>query len=241
MQYMGGKERIAKYVEEHVERNRGAATRYAEPFVGGGSVFSRVAPKFQRATASDAMPDLVLMWQALVAGWEPPSAVTREEYAALRDAEPSPLRGFVGFGCSFGGKWFGGYASDGKGRDYCGGSKRTVLRKAAGFAGTTIAHRDYRSWDFGAGDVVYCDPPYAGTTGYSGAPEKFDSAEFWRTARRWADAGAVVLVSEYAGPDDVECLWTRQTTRNLKHGTGGMPAVEKLFRVHAAPVLQLSA
>ena len=46
------------------------------------------------------------------------------------------------------------------------------------------------------GDVVYLDPPYPGTTGYSGitTPTWTEIAEL---AMRWADAGALVAVSSH--------------------------------------------
>ena len=43
------------------------------------------------------------------------------------------------------------------------------------------------------GSVVYIDPPYVGTTGYT---HDLGRAEVVTLARRWADAGALVVVSE---------------------------------------------
>lgn len=51
---------------------------------------------------------------------------------------------------------------------------------------------DARGW------LVYMDPPYAGTTGYSVG---FPRPAVVEVARRWADAGAVVAVSEGACVD----------------------------------------
>ena len=109
MRYVGGKTRIAKWVAEHVSSLTNGHNTYLEPFVGSGATFVKLAPRFQSAIAADDHADLILMWKALAAGWDPPEHVSKDEYVALRAAEPSALRGFVGFGASFSGKWFGGY------------------------------------------------------------------------------------------------------------------------------------
>ena len=49
------------------------------------------------------------------------------------------------------------------------------------------------------GTVIYCDPPYAGTAGYSTG--EFDTDKAWELYRAWADSGAHVYVSEYSGPE----------------------------------------
>ena len=111
MRYLGGKSRIAKPILEVILANATERTGvYWEPFIGGGGMASKAAKHFNRCIYSDQDEDLMLMWEALATGWEPPEQVSEEEYKALRHAEPSALRGFVGYGCSFGGKWFGGYA-----------------------------------------------------------------------------------------------------------------------------------
>lgn len=57
-----------------------------------------MAPLFEKAIAADAVPDLIMMWQALMQGWEPPDQVSFQEFERLRhtDITPSALRAFVG-------------------------------------------------------------------------------------------------------------------------------------------------
>jgi DNA adenine methylase len=229
MQYMGGKSRQAKHIAGVLSAYAGTCRYYVEPFLGGASVFERAAGIFLHPVGSDVHPDLILMWQALLDGWLPPDAVTREEYNELRTAEPSPLRGFVGFGCSYGGKWFGGYAYSAGGRDYCGGSKRVALRKARAMSavGATVHRSSYLDLDPLPGTLVYCDPPYAGTTKYNGT-NAFDHGDFWARARGWADAGAVVVVSEYSAPAGVKCIGGRPAMKSLRRDTN-LPSTEKLF------------
>lgn len=232
MQYMGGKARQAKPIGEILSVYRATCREYVEPFIGGGAVFERAARTFRRPAGYDVHPDLVLMWQAALDGWTPPAAVTREEYAELRNAEPSALRGFVGFGCSFGGKWFGGYASNARGDDFCGAARRGLLRKADALrqSGATVGRQSYDVLDPAPGALVYCDPPYAGTTGYDGV-DTFDHAAFWARVHEWADAGATVLVSEYEAPEGVPCVWRREAVKSLRKDANTLPATEKLFAV----------
>lgn len=239
--YLGGKTRVARHIAEQIAQRRGARQTYVEPFLGSAAVASRVAPTFDRALLSDASPDLMLMWQALQDGWAPPTSLSEPEWRTLRDAAPSALRGFAGFPCSFGGKWFGGYARDPKGgRNFAASAARSVTSRAA-----TIAHADLRLGDYRAiadaidptDTVIYADPPYSGTTAY-GAVAPFDTAEFWDTARGWADSGVLVLVSEYAAPDDWRPVWSRETPVTLakaNHLPDGRlrTAVESLYVVAA--------
>lgn len=211
MQYLGGKSRIAKSIAEVMlaKRDPEQHMTYLEPFVGGGAVFTRMAPHFDRSIAADTHEDLILMWQAVKEGRVPPDTLTEVEYQELRHAEPSARRAFAGFGCSFSGKWFGGYARPSSyGQDYIGGSSRVVRRQAPPFRDAEILRADYREFSPGSDTLVYCDPPYANTTGYSTGD--FDSAEFWQTMQEWHNNGALVFVSEYQAPPPWSPIWEKE-------------------------------
>ena len=202
MKYPGSKARFTKQLLAVVASARGDRTAYLEPFVGGGNSFAAVAPLFARSGCGDGQEDIALLWQAVAGGWLPPENVSEDEYAALRHAEPSALRGFVGVGCSFAGKWFGGYArgnaNNGGPRNYAAESRRALLRQQPAFAAAAvIRHCGFQDWNVSADMVVYCDPPYAGTLKYR---TDVDHALFWRTAEQWAHQGAAVLVSEQTAP-----------------------------------------
>lgn len=232
MQYLGGKSRIAAALAAQITDRRSGRSTYVEPFLGAGSVALRVAPTFERVIVADVVPDLVLLWQAAVGGWVPPENLTEDDYQALRHAAPSALRGFAGFPCSFGGKWFGGYARDPKGgRNFAASASRSVVKRGRALAGADVRLADYRALgaEIGADSVVYCDPPYAGTTAYAANVEAFDSEEFWKTARNWTRRGALVLVSEYAAPADWIEVWSG-TPRTSIAGKGSYATVtERLF------------
>ena len=223
MQYMGGKYRIAKHLAPIIIEGAGDRDRYVEPFLGAGSVFTRLAPAFTYALGLDVMPDLVYLWSAVQHGWVPPLELSEEEYARLRHAEPSALRGFAGFACSFGGKFFGGYARDPRngGRNFADTGSRSIRAKLAQVPHACFAVGDYLAAPVDSRTVVYADPPYAGTTSYAGAPP-WDADRFWLEARRWVEAGAAVYVSEYEAPEDWTAVWegTPQGSLSLTGKTG---------------------
>ena len=70
MQYQGGKSRIARPIAETIRRMYPTATEIWEPFCGGGAVTLALSKVGFHVHASDIHPDLILMWQAVMAGDE---------------------------------------------------------------------------------------------------------------------------------------------------------------------------
>ena len=223
MRYLGGKSKIARALAGVI----GKGETLIEPFCGGGAMTAALAPQFVRVEASDTHEDLILLWKAIQAGWQPPREISEQEYARLKLCAPSALRGFAGFaGASWGGKWFGGYARGG-GRNYADEAARSLARDVEKISNVTFYHRDYINIKPQPGDVVYADPPYAGTTGY-GKP--FSSEEFWEVMNYWTILGALVFVSEYKAPDNWACVWEQERTRDMKADTKtAVKVTEKLF------------
>ena len=236
MRYVGGKARIAKWIRNHVidvaDEYRGMELTYVEPFVGSAAVLTEVVRKsrgrFSRFVANDIQPDLIRMWSALMDGWIPPEYVSREEHKELKNSKvPSALRGYAGFCCSFGGNFFSGHESrEGTIRD---GSpprgsqtteRRTVARtgRILRRAGVKLQNTDYAELQLPPGSIVYCDPPYIGTTGYDCGD--FDHDRFWKTMTRWVESGAIVFVSEYEGPPDWPVVDEHPRLSVLGTGTG---------------------
>jgi DNA adenine methylase len=240
MQYVGGKTMIARRVVQAILNDTPYRKNWFEPFVGGGNVLEHAAPHFTRSVAMDAHPDLILMWQAVASGHRPPEFVSREQYEELRRAEPSAFRGFAGFGASFGGKWFGGYGVVKVDRKHpnaevCRSTYPVVVRQGAVFQdrGVIFRHGLFGSLTPPPGTVVYCDPPYAGTTGYSTGD--FDHGLFYKTLGQWAQDGCAVYVSEYTAPEDVPytVIWSREKRNVLEAGDNQRTVTEKLFRIGA--------
>lgn len=179
-------------------------------------------------------PYLTPMYAAVCEGFELPDTYTKEEYLYLKDhLEEFPnLAGFIGFACSFGGKWLGGWASgksaSGEPRNYADEGKRGLLKKLESLKSAVWLCKDYRDVEIDNNSVVYCDPPYNNTTGYKTG--KFDSEAFWEYMRQLSGR-CEVFISELEAPDDFECIWERQVTRSLNvDKTNQKKAVEKLFK-----------
>ena len=246
MRYMGGKSRISKQIAEVINNavygrqepnlERDCVNPYLElggqrPFVslfcGSCAIEAKVSAKVK--ILNDKHPYLIAMWQALQNGWQPPDIITKEEYYYVKehkDVNPA-LTGFVGFGCSFGGKWFGGLASNKKGVNYCARAERGLMKDLPNLMDAKFTCLDYRDVEIPEGAVVYADPPYVNTTGYSLG--QFDHEAFWDYMRKLSKTHKV-FISEQEVPDDFECIWSKELTRTLDYNKNNQPKkVEKLF------------
>lgn len=228
MRYMGGKSRISKQIAEVLNSAIDKNTSFVSLFCGSCAIESKVQTNVK--ILNDKHPYLIAMWQALQNGWMPPDVVTKEEYYRVKanmDENPA-LTGFVGFGCSFGGKWWGGYVNDKRGYNYCAMEKRSLLKDLPGVQSATFTCLDYRDVEIPDGAVVYCDPPYVNTTGYTVG--QFDTNEFWDYMRQLSKR-CDVYISEESAPNDFECVWSQELTRTLDHNKSNQPKkVEKLFK-----------
>jgi DNA adenine methylase len=239
VKYLGGTGRIAKrLVQTMLDLTPATTDRWVEPFVGGAWVLdhAHASGRFRRLHAGDAVEDLILLYRAVGEGWEPPREMSREEYAALKAASPSPLRALAGFGSAYGGNFFTGYCGDQINHK----SSRTnsqiaadhMARRAPMLADVDLRHTDYRGWSdlVGPDTVLYCDPPYAGTTTYTAA-EPFDGGAFWLWVLDMADRGAHVFVSEYEGPTWADEVWSREGSQNIAPSARQKTVTERLFHV----------
>lgn len=235
MRYMGGKSRLAKSIRDVIlQRVPSTDVTYWEPFVGGCGSFEIIAPEFTRSVGSDLHEDLILMWDSVIKGWEPPQVVSQGRYKELRDEAPSAERGFVGFGGSFSGKWFGGYAkggfqSNGEPRNHQAESARNVLRTRNKLEGRNVTFRlgGYEEITPQSGDVVYCDPPYKGTSEYRDAG--FNSDSFYTWAEGLAAQGVYVFVSEYESPDGWTEIYRKERLSSTDLASKRKTAVDRLF------------
>jgi DNA adenine methylase len=230
MRYLGGKSRLAKRLAAILEAERSPGSRFVEPFAGAWNVTAAMSGERVAADACEPMIMLARAWQD---GWRPPP-ITPELHAkckALRDPK-DPLTAFVGFGCSFGGRYFATYAEPrANGQDYAACAARSLARKMSACAGVQFTHCDFRDLEVRPGDLVYADPPYFGTEARVGGGGAFPYPAFVSSVSDWAALGATVFVSEYAarGP-----RW--QPAQELTTHLGAMSKskggqIERLFRV----------
>lgn len=229
MQYVGGKSAIASSIVYTIERYRHSRSIWIEPFVGGGAVLKVAAKYYTTCYAYDLHPDLIMMYQALQQGWMPPTFVSEAEHKALRHAEPSALRAFVRFGCSFGGNFTGGYARNTRGDDYTDQSRRSLLQM--NIENTIFIEQSFFCIDwqqFKPHDcVIYCDPPYAGTYDYSVG--RFDHIAFWTECERLHSLGFLIFVSEYNAPESWSCIWQKDVPLQVNGGAKANARKERLF------------
>lgn len=226
---MGSKARHAKELLPIILADRKPGQWYVEPFVGGANMIDKVDGN---RIGNDAHPHLIAMWRAVSEGWFPPENVSEQEYKdAKRILDVSARTAFIGFGCSYSGKWFGGYARGndvaGNARNYAAESARNILNQAQSLAGVDFRNGSYADLDIPDNSIIYCDPPYAGTTKYS--TDAFDHDAFWLWCDKMHDEGHKVFVSEYNAPDHWECVWQKEVNNTLVKDTGSKKGVEKLF------------
>lgn len=251
MKYMGGKARFRKPIASILNRAiiEHKADGYLEPFCGACWVTIEVDSAVKRV-ACDTHEDLILVWQALQEGWIPPAYISEEEYKWLKHSEPSALRGFAGFCCSFGGHWFGGYARQSKPSEIIKGMVfeehrfrgmgtparagwNSLYDKIKLMGDVHFIGRDYKETPPLKNWVIYCDPPYADTEGYQGVPP-LDHNEFWQWAEHMARRNWV-FVSEYNAPEGCRDALKIETicglNRTVKKKDSAIRRVEKLFTI----------
>ena len=202
---------------------------YVEPFVGGANMIDKVDGN---RIGADSNEYNICLFKGIQEGFIPPNFISEDEYKkAQANRDITPLTAFIGYGCSYAGKWFGGYArgNDVKGspRNYCLESKNNILKQARGLKGIEFKHSSYDELEIPSNSIVYCDPPYEGTTKYK---DTFDYTKFWEWCREKSKEGHQVFISEYNAPTDFECIWEMKVNSSLTKDTGSKKATEKLFK-----------
>lgn len=227
MHYLGGKYRIRHVVADYLTSLRQPGQTYWEPFVGAAWVLQEMAdPRI----ASDACDPLITLYLALQRGWLPPAVVSEQDWQRWRFSldNNDPMRAFAGFGCSFSGKWFGGYARSAA-RNYALNARNSLLKQLPKIKTAKFVYGDYAAYE-PVDLLIYCDPPYQGTTDY-GYFQSFDHDRFWDVVRRWSHNNTVI-VSEYSAPDDFVCVLEIPTKTDMRVAGNKEARSERLFRLN---------
>lgn len=214
MIYMGSKARLSKelapIIQSYIDETN--AIGYIEPFVGGANMIDKI--KCNKKYGFDTHKYLIaLLQQAQKDTSVFPDTFDEKLYKDVRKQMEAKYEdwfiGLVGF-CSFGGKWFSGYPRSFKNdgvtpRDMPNEIIRNLKKQAPNLKNITFHCRDFRTIkpEKVNGYVIYCDPPYRGTTKY--ATDSFPYDEFYEWCRAMSKNN-VVLISEYWMPDDFECI-----------------------------------
>jgi len=227
MRYMGSKNRIAKYILPIMLSEKKPDQWWVEPFVGGANIIDKV---MGNRIGNDSHEYLIALLTALRDGYIPPTNISREVYYAIKSEPhtyPKELVGFVGFLCSFGGKWWGGYAlPNNKEENHAEIGSRCLVKQAKNLDGVVFKSGSYLELEIPEHSLIYCDPPYANTCKYR---DDFNHDVFWEWCRTQAKSGHTVFISEYSAPNDFVCI------KEIPHKTildknSQYPRLEKLFR-----------
>lgn len=231
MKYLGGKQRLGKHIapilqdlwDKYELENDVELKAYMEPFCGSLGVLRNMTDIDVPIIANDYHPDLIQMWTEVKAGtFKYPKSVSEEEYLAAKELpSPNALKSFVGFGMSFGGRFFGAYSQkymNGKVEDFCKEMTNSLKRTEPLIQNVKFMNKDYTKLK-PKKMFVYCDPPYAVTKfpiKYRRETKKydvFDNAKFWDVVREWSKTNFVV-VSETTAPDDFVNVWELERYRS---------------------------
>lgn len=238
MQYVGSKNRLSKELAPIIQSYITADIKgYLEPFVGGANMIDKI--QCDTKIGIDLHEELIELLQYAQKN-ELPETISEDEYKMVKDnreSYPKWYVGLVGFCGSFGAKYFGGFArrynKDGSLFDVPKQAINSLRRqsKLEEFKNIKFIHTSFQELpkDKIKGYVIYCDPPYRGTTKYK--TEEFPYEEFYEWCREMSENN-VVLVSEYSMPDDFECIWQKELKTSLGSGVNGASdknRVEKLF------------
>jgi DNA adenine methylase len=225
---MGSKNRIAKEILPIMLKDRGNRT-WVEPFVGGANMIDKVDGKRIGSDINNYLIDaLIAVRDCLSDLPKNKKEFTEDDYKELRKSDDYKYKGYAGFAFSYSGKWLGGWCRDGAGkRDYVNESYKNALNQSDKLKGIRFINKSYDKLQIPDNSLIYCDPPYEGTTKYK---DGFNHSVFWEWCRNKAKEGHIIYVSEYNAPDDFTCVWSKEIVSSLTKDTGSKTAIEKLFK-----------
>lgn len=232
MKYMGSKARLAKDIAPVINKliQEKSIKTYIEPFVGGANMIQHI--DCENKIGADNNKYLIALWEAVQKGWVPPRDITKELYVDIKDNKnsyPDELVAVAGFCATYNAKWFGGYAGKvhtkvGTVRNYYDEAIRNILKQVDDVKDVKFMKADYARFSDVKGALIYCDPPYQGTTKYA---DDFDHDTYWDWVRKMSESN-IVLASEYSAPDDFVSVFEKPLTTTLDKSSR-KKATEKLF------------
>lgn len=234
MRFLGSKTKISKQLCEFLNSKRQPDQIYVEPCCGACAITRKMDnPRI----CADICPYLITFFKQLQDGWIPPEHISEKRYQELKQLYKSGVCngeiGFAGYFCSFGGKWFGGYARDRQSyRDFSNEAYRDALRLQEQIQGINFQCCTY-SDTLGKLPIsqfhrclVYIDPPYEGATGYK---NKFNHDEFWEIVKHYSSLHDI-YVSSYVARPGFECVWSIERNTELNTKNGKAKRIERVFK-----------
>lgn len=230
MKYLGSKNRIAKEILPLMIKDRTNET-WVEPFVGGANMIDKVEGNRIGADLNEYLIEALILIRDNPE--KIPDLITENDYQKLKkEMKVDGITGFAGFAMSFGGKFFGGYRRDVAGTKGCvenmktqtRRSKQNAIKQSKNLKGVRFVNCGYNELEIPKNSIIYCDPPYKGTTKYKTGD--FNHSDFWQWCREKTKEGHNVFVSEYNAPEDFKCIWKKEVTTTLNNSKKD---TEKLF------------
>ena len=162
MKYLGGKNKIGKYIAEVIKSYVPPEKMdiYLEPFCGSLGVMKNMT-EYKEIYASDIHPDLISLWKKVKNGkFKAPKTLTEERWLKIKNYKsPNALKAFVGFGCSFGGKFFSAYAqkyTNGKNENYLQAATNSINKLEPKIKNINFDCCSYKDWEPN-NILIYCD------------------------------------------------------------------------------------
>ena len=238
MWYVGSKNRLSKELVPIIQSYIKSDTKgYLEPFVGGANLIDKI--QCNNKIGMDIHEELIeLLKYTQEFSKLLPAVILEEEYKEVKNNKDKYEKwyvGLVGFGATFGAKYFGGYARSKA--DKFNGEKsamaiRNLQKQAPNLQGIKFVNSSFLNIpkDKIKGYVIYCDIPYRGTTKYKTG--EFPYEEFYQWVKDMSIHNTV-LISEYNMPEEFECIWSKETNVNFDSNREANDKsnirVEKLF------------
>lgn len=231
---MGSKAKYAKYLLPYILADRKQNQYYVEPFVGGANMIDKVTGN---RIGNDINHYIISLFKALQKGWQPP-IVDKELYNDVNQYKhmyTSEIVGYVGICCSYSGKWFGGYAGKTNTkqgiRDYQLEAQKNLMAQSKYLNAIEFQSVEYFDLKIPENSIIYCDPPYQGTTKYF---TSFNHNFFWDWCRQQKYNGHQIFISEYNAPEDFKCVVSLNAKSSLSANGkigGNKNSIEKLFTI----------
>lgn len=238
MKYMGSKNRIAKHILPIMLKDRKEGQYWVEPFVGGANMIDKVTGNRIGADFNGS----VIKALKFIRDCSTPKSNKQyniDDYKAAANkarcgVDLSLLDSYALIAFSFGAKWLGGWSrgknSQGEPRDYVNEQHKASEKQKPLLQGVELFSCSYDKLEIPPESIIYCDPPYEGTTGYK---DKFNHEEFWHWCRMMWCEGHTVFVSEYNAPDDFTCVWEQEVNVSVAKDSKQKRAVERLFTLNS--------
>lgn len=234
MKYMGSKARIAKNLLPIILKDRKPDQWYVEPFVGGANMIDKVDGNRIGADSNAAVISALRFIRDYVTP-KSNAEYTEQNYKddcekARRGDKLTDLQSYALIAFSFGAKWLGGWSrgknAAGGQRDYVSEQHRASEKQKPNLQGLELLNTCYAELAVPKNSIIYCDPPYQGTTKYK---DDFNHADFWQWCREKVKEGHRVFISEYNAPDDFVCVWQQELNVSVAKDGKHKKAIEKLF------------